>query len=200
MLDWNELYDECNRCSKCRLGASRKNVVFGEGNKNADIMFVGEAPGANEDEQGKPFVGRAGELLTKGLEALNLFREKDYFIANICKCRPENNRTPEEDEAKACLPYLRNQFSLVRPKILVCLGATSMKYIMGSNFRITRDRGKWVLRKGIYIMATFHPAALFRDESKKILFWRDLKSLKAKYDEIEKEKNSKIVNNVDKKI
>lgn len=159
-------------------------MVFGEGNIKAPIMFIGEAPGADEDRTGKPFVGRAGQLLTKGLLALDLKRDEHYYICNVCKCRPENNRTPNEEEAKTCLPYLRNQVALVKPKIIICLGATSLKYVMGPEYRITRDRGKWIERKGYYIMATFHPAALFRDESKKRLFWQDLKSIREKYDSL----------------
>jgi uracil-DNA glycosylase len=159
-------------------------MVFGEGNLKAHIMFIGEAPGADEDKQGLPFVGKAGQLLTKGLTALDLIRGRDYYICNICKCRPENNRTPFDDEAEACLPYLRNQVALIRPRIIVCLGATAMKYVIGRDCRITRDRGKWIEKRGFHMMATFHPAALFRDEAKKALFWQDLKSIKAKYDEL----------------
>ncbi|MCR3761405.1 uracil-DNA glycosylase [Clostridium felsineum] len=205
MLQWKELYSECIDCHKCRLGENRINMVFGEGNPEAKLMFVGEAPGADEDRLGRPFVGRAGSLLTKGLTALNISRERDYYIANVCKCRPEKNRTPYEDEAEFCMPYLRNQFALIKPKILVCLGATAMKFIMepalkkilsenfveeenkvwkDHNMRITRDRGKWLKVKGIYMMATFHPAALFRDENKKALFWKDLKRVKARYEEL----------------
>lgn len=213
MLVWKELYNECLKCHKCKLGDNRINMVFGEGNINAKLMFVGEAPGADEDRIGRPFVGRAGQLLTKGLTALELTRDKDYYIANVCKCRPEKNRTPYDDEAQACIGYLRNQFALVKPKILVCLGSTSMKFVMepiisklsssllqtqedlkfqnewknaiqSGGMRITRDRGKWIKIKGIYMMATFHPAALFRDESKKKLFWEDLKNIKVKYSEV----------------
>lgn len=187
LLGWKELYKECMGCSKCRLSGSRSRVVFGEGNMKARLMFVGEAPGADEDATGKPFVGKAGQLLTKGLEALNLYRDKDYYICNVCKCRPENNRTPMDDEAELCLPYLRNQTALIRPRIIICLGATSMKFLINKDWRITRDRGKWVNKNGFYLMATFHPAALFRDESKKILFWQDLKSIRKKYDEITKQ-------------
>lgn len=186
MLKWKELYKECMECDKCDLCHKRKNVVFGEGNINAQIMLIGEAPGADEDRTGRPFVGRAGQLLTKAMIALNLTREKDYYISNICKCRPEGNRVPTEEEANACLPYIRNQVALVKPKIIVCLGATSMRYVLGKDWRITRDRGKWVEKKGFYIMPTFHPAAIFRDESKKYLFWKDLKSVKIKYDELKK--------------
>lgn len=184
MLGWRELYAECYKCNKCELGKKRKNMVFGEGNIKADIMFIGEAPGADEDEQGKPFVGKAGQLLTKALTALDLHRDKDYYICNVCKCRPENNRIPLETEALSCLPYLRNQVALVKPKIIVCLGSTALRYIIDGTWKITRDRGKWVERKGFYMMATFHPAALFRDESKKSLFWQDLKAVKRKHDEL----------------
>lgn len=158
--------------------------MFGEGNPKSSIMFVGEAPGADEDITGKPFVGKAGQLLTKGLEKLELYRDKDYYICNVCKCRPENNRTPQDDEAEICLPYLRNQAALIKPKIIVCLGSVASRMVIDKEIRITRDRGKWVERKGVYMLATFHPAALFRDESKKILFWQDLKSIKKRYEEI----------------
>jgi DNA polymerase len=184
LLKWKELYEECLQCHKCELGDKRSHMVFGDGNPRSNIIFVGEAPGADEDRIGLPFVGRAGKLLTKGLTALNLARENDYYICNICKCRPDNNRVPYENEVEVCLPYLRNQVALVKPKIIVCLGSTAMRYILGSGFKITRDRGKWVEKKGCYIMATFHPAALFRDESKKVLFWEDLKAIKKKYDEM----------------
>lgn len=184
MLQWKELYNECLECNKCRLSEKRTKVVFGEGNMHAPIMFVGEAPGADEDRTGRPFVGRGGQLLTKGLTKLDLHRDKDYYICNICKCRPENNRTPYEDEAMACLPYLRNQFALVKPKILVCLGATAMKYLIDDSWKITKNRGNWIEKKGIHMIATFHPAALFRDESKKVLFWDDLKRVKEKYEEV----------------
>lgn len=119
MLQWNDLYKECKDCSKCNLSNGKINMVFGEGNPKAKLMFIGEAPGADEDKTGRPFVGRAGQLLTKGLLALNLHREQDYYITNICKCRPENNRNPMEHEACACIPYLRNQVALIKPKIII---------------------------------------------------------------------------------
>lgn len=184
MLQWKELYEECSKCNMCRLGASRTNMVFGEGNPRAKLMFVGEAPGADEDRTGRPFVGKAGQLLEKALRTLDLQRERDYYIGNVCKCRPENNRNPHDDEAEACLRYLRNQVALIKPKIIVCLGAIPTKYIIGTEFKVTRDRGKWIERKGVYIMPIFHPAALLRDESKKPLFWEDLKEIKKKYEEI----------------
>ena len=189
MLRWKELYEECLNCSKCSLGDNRTNMVFGDGNPKAHIMFIGEAPGADEDRTGIPFVGRAGQLLTKALLALDLHRERDYYICNICKCRPKNNRTPYEEEEKACIPYLRNQVALIRPKIIVCLGATAMGCILGKDWRITRDRGKWVEKKGFYMTATFHPSAVLRDVNKKSAFWEDLKSIKEKNEEIFQTKN-----------
>ncbi|MCI1944910.1 uracil-DNA glycosylase [Clostridium luticellarii] len=183
MLKWRELYEECVNCHKCGLGDNRTNMVFGDGNPRGKIMFIGEAPGADEDKTGLPFVGRAGQLLTKALESIGLYRKDDYYICNICKCRPENNRTPYGHEEEACIPYLRNQVALVRPKIIVCLGATAMNCILGKDWRITRDRGKWVERKGFYMTATFHPSAVLRDENKKAVFWEDLKNIKAKYEE-----------------
>ena len=189
MLRWKELYEECLNCSKCSLGDNRTNMVFGDGNPKSHIMFIGEAPGADEDRTGIPFVGRAGQLLTKALLALDLHRERDYYICNICKCRPKNNRTPYEEEERACIPYLRNQVALMRPKIIVCLGATAMSCILGKDWRITRDRGKWVEKKGFYMTATFHPSAVLRDVNKKAAFWEDLKSIKEKNEEIFQTKN-----------
>ncbi|MEY8762707.1 MULTISPECIES: uracil-DNA glycosylase [Clostridium] len=183
MLRWKELYEECVNCHKCKLGDNRTNMVFGDGNPGGKIMFIGEAPGADEDRTGLPFVGRAGQLLTRTLESIGLYRKNDYYICNICKCRPENNRTPYTQEEEACIPYLRNQVALVKPKIIVCLGATAMNCILGKDWRITRDRGKWVERKGFYMTATFHPSAILRDENKKAPFWEDLKDIKKKYDD-----------------
>jgi DNA polymerase len=184
MLTMDELSKEVAGCTKCRLHLKRSNTVLGEGNAAARIMFVGEAPGADEDRLGRPFVGKAGQLLDKALNALDFFRQENFYICNICKCRPENNRTPEDDEAEACLPYLRNQVALIKPRIIVCLGATAVRHIIDKQARITNIRGNWYERKGYYITATFHPAALLRDESKKKLFWEDLKKIKEKYDEI----------------
>lgn len=183
LLRWKELYEECVNCHKCKLGDNRTNMVFGDGNPGGKIMFIGEAPGADEDRTGLPFVGRAGQLLTRTLESIGLYRKNDYYICNICKCRPENNRTPYTQEEEACIPYLRNQVALVKPKIIVCLGATAMNCILGKDWRITRDRGKWVERKGFYMTATFHPSAILRDENKKAPFWEDLEDIKKKYDD-----------------
>ncbi|MFZ5353390.1 MAG: uracil-DNA glycosylase [Bacillota bacterium] len=182
MVSFDELASMVASCKKCRLHESRTNTVLGEGNKKAKLIFVGEAPGADEDRQGRPFVGKAGQLLDKALNALGFDRKENFYICNICKCRPENNRTPMEDEAEACIPYLRKQVTLIKPVIIVCLGATAAKYILDRDAKITAIRGKWYEKKGYHIMATFHPAAILRDESKKRLFWDDLKGLKEKYD------------------
>lgn len=176
---WEELEASIENCNKCKLCTGRKNIVFGCGNKNANIMFIGEGPGADEDIQGEPFVGKAGQLMNKAFEALGIKREEVY-IANIVKCRPPKNRNPEKDEAMACMDYLRNQVMLIKPKIIVLLGSVALKNILGEEYGITSARGKWIEKKGIWYMPTFHPAALLRDESKKIDFWRDLKLVKEK--------------------
>lgn len=178
--NWEELEQSIVNCNKCKLCVNRKNIVFGQGNKNADIMFIGEGPGAGEDIQGLPFVGKAGKLMNMAFEGLGIKREEVY-IANIVKCRPPQNRVPEPDEAESCLNYLRNQVILVKPRIIVLLGSTALKNILGKELSITASRGKWIEKKGIYYMPTWHPAALLRDENKKIEFWRDLKSVVEKF-------------------
>ena len=181
--NWEELNEAIKDCNKCKLCTGRKNIVFGVGNKNADIMFIGEGPGADEDIQGEPFVGKEGQLMNKAFEALDIKRE-DVYIANIVKCRPPQNRNPEQDEANECMDYLRNQVLLIKPKIIVLLGSIALKNILGEEYGITNSRGKWIEKKGIWYMPTFHPAALLRDDSKKIDFWRDLKLIKEKLKEI----------------
>jgi DNA polymerase len=168
------------KCTRCGLSQTRHSVVFGEGNVKASIMFVGEGPGHDEDEQGRPFVGKAGQLLTRMIEAIDLKRE-DVFIANIVKCRPPENRVPYPEEARECLPYLRNQVALIRPRIIVCLGATAGKYIIGENMRITRDRGIWNEKGSFSIIATYHPAALLRDPAKKKEAWEDFQKIRDLY-------------------
>ena len=153
------------------------------GNPNADIMFIGEGPGADEDEQGIPFVGKAGKLMNQAFKGIGIERE-DVYIANIVKCRPPNNRNPEKDEAMACLDYLRNQVLVIKPKIVVLLGSVALKNILGEDYGITKTRGNWIIKKDIKYMPTFHPAALLRDESKKIDFWKDLKLVKEEYEKI----------------
>lgn len=174
--NWEDLEKSIINCTKCKLCKNRTNIVFGQGNKNADIMFIGEGPGADEDIQGLPFVGKAGKLMDMAFEGLGIKRE-DVYIANIVKCRPPQNRVPEQDEADSCLDYLRNQVILIKPKIVVLLGSTALKNILGKELSITACRGKWLEKKGIYYMPTWHPAALLRDENKKIEFWRDLKAV-----------------------
>ena len=174
--NWEELENSIEECKKCKLCNNRNNIVFGEGNKEADLMFIGEGPGADEDKQGIPFVGKAGKLMNEAFKGLGIKREEVY-IANIVKCRPPQNRVPEEAEAVACLNYLRNQVILVKPKIIVLLGSTALKNILGKEYGITAMRGKWIEKKGIKYMPTWHPAALLRDENKKIEFWKDLKEV-----------------------
>ena len=174
---WEELEKSIINCNKCKLCKTRQNIVFGVGNKNADIMFIGEGPGADEDRLGEPFVGKAGKLMDMAFEAVGIKRQEVY-IANIVKCRPPSNRVPEEDEAQACLNYLRNQVVLIKPEIIVLLGSTALKTILGKEYGITAVRGKWMEKNGIKYMPTWHPAALLRDENKKIEFWQDLKELK----------------------
>ena len=181
--NWEELENSIKDCQKCKLCTTRTNIVFGCGNKNADIMMIGEGPGADEDKQGNPFVGKAGQLMNKAFEGVGIVRDEIY-ITNIVKCRPPQNRVPEDDEAKACLNYLRNQVILVNPKIIVLLGSSALKNILGKEYSITASRGKWIEKKGILYMPTWHPAALLRDEDKKIEFWKDLKEVVTKYSEI----------------
>ncbi len=180
---WEELEESIRNCNKCKLCNNRHNIVLGEGNKNAEIMFIGEGPGADEDIQGFPFVGKAGQLMNKAFEALEIKREEVY-ITNIVKCRPPQNRVPNKEEATACMDYLRSQVMLVKPKIIVLLGSTALKNILGEEYGITKTRGNWIEKKGILYMPTFHPAALLRDDTKKIDFWRDLKLVKEKYGEL----------------
>jgi len=183
VLSWEELEKSCRECTRCGLAKTRTNVVIGRGSKTAPVMLIGEGPGEQEDLQGKPFVGAAGQLLDLLLSAL-MFKEDDYYICNIVKCRPPGNRIPTDDEAESCLPWLRNQTLLVRPRIMVCLGATAMKYIIDRNAKISQIRGQWIERKGFWIMPTFHPAALLRDTTKKPLMFEDMKKVKLKLDEL----------------
>lgn len=175
--NWEELEKNCKVCKKCKLCKTRTNVVFGEGNKNADLMFIGEGPGADEDYSGIPFVGRAGKLMNMAFQGIGINREEVY-IANIVKCRPPGNRNPQDDEVDACLDYLRSQVILIKPKVIVLLGSIALKAILSKDLGITKSRGKWFNKNGILYMPTFHPAALLRDDTKKIYFWKDLKEVK----------------------
>lgn len=179
MLSWSEIEYTCNNCSKCALCATRNNVVIGVGNRNAEIMFIGEAPGEQEDIQGEPFVGAAGKLLDDMLSIIDLDREKCY-IANIVKCRPPNNRDPLEEEQDACIGYLRNQVALVKPKVIVCLGRVAAKRIIDPEYRITKSHGQWIDRNDVWITAIYHPSALLRDPSKRPETFEDLLSIRAR--------------------
>lgn len=181
--NWEELEAEAKKCKKCKLCEGRHTVVFGVGNKGTDLMFIGEGPGADEDMQGEPFVGKAGKLMNMAFDMVGIKRQEIY-IANIVKCRPPSNRNPQDDEAEACLNFLRNQVILVKPRIIVLLGSVALKNILGKEYGITASRGKWVDRKGILYMPTWHPAALLRDESKKIDFIKDLKEVIKKCNEM----------------
>ena len=181
--NWEQLEEDAKQCRKCKLCQTRSNVVFGVGSKETDLMFIGEGPGADEDIQGIPFVGKAGKLMNMAFEIIGLDRNKVY-IANIVKCRPPSNRNPQDDEAMACLNYLRNQVILVKPKIIVLLGSVALKNILGKEYGITASRGKWIEKKGILYMPTWHPAALLRDETKKIDYIKDLKLVMERMDEL----------------
>ena len=185
-LTWENLENAVRACRGGGLCERRLHTVLGEGNPHAPVLFVGEGPGRQEDEQGRPFVGPAGQLLDRMLAAISLTREMVY-IANIVKCRPPGNREPTPEEAAAFLPYLRAQFVLIRPKILVCLGRTAAMHILRPDIRITRERGIWVEKKGTLILPTYHPSALLRDETgqKKREAWQDLKSLREKMREMD---------------
>ena len=173
---WQALMDACMHCQECSLCQNRTNVVFGVGNPRAEIMLIGEGPGANEDEQGIPFVGRAGQLLDDMLAIIGLDRTKVY-IANIVKCRPPGNRDPLNVEQEACIGYLRRQIALIRPKIIVCLGRIAAVRMIDEKFRITRDHGMWYDVDGVRVMAIYHPAALLRDPARRPETFDDLKSL-----------------------
>lgn len=179
MTPWEELQNECNRCRACALSATRKNVVFGIGNTEAEVLFIGEGPGANEDEQGLPFVGAAGKLLDDMLAMIGLKREAVY-ITNIVKCRPPQNRDPLNTEKDACIGYLRRQVAMMRPKIIVCLGRIAAAELIKPDFKITQEHGQFFEKRGVQMTALYHPAALLRDSSKKPETFLDLKALQAK--------------------
>ena len=182
-MTWEELENASRSCDKCPLGKTKTNTVFGVGNKNADLMFVGEAPGESEDKSGIPFVGRAGKLLDKYLEAVGIDRDEVY-IANILKCRPPNNRDPLPEEQEVCMDYLREQVRLIKPKIIVCLGRIAAKRLIDPQFRITRQHGTWVQKGGIWMTAIYHPSALLRDVSKRPETFEDLLKIRDKIREV----------------
>lgn len=182
-VSWQTLMEQVEHCQGCALCTLRKHTVLGEGNPHAELMFIGEGPGREEDVQGRPFVGPAGQLLDRMLAAIGHNRDTVY-IANVVKCRPPQNRVPLEEEASACLPYLRAQVALIQPKVIVCLGATAAKYVYDPDVRITRDRGIWKEKKGVWILPTFHPAALLRDVTKKRDAWHDMQAIQEKYNSL----------------
>jgi DNA polymerase len=183
MNEWDALRQECLGCQACGLWESRTNVVFGVGNPEAEVLFIGEAPGANEDAQGEPFVGRAGQLLDDMLSMIGLNRSVIY-ITNSIKCRPPQNRDPLNTEKDACKGYLRRQVRLMQPKIIVCLGRISAAELIKPDFKITQEHGQFFQRGGIQMMALYHPAALLRDPRKKPETFVDLKALQAKIREL----------------
>lgn len=184
MMEWNILEESCKACQRCGLCETRHNVVFGVGNRQADILFVGEGPGEQEDLKGEPFVGPAGQLLDDMISIIDLDRSTNCYIANIIKCRPPRNRDPLETEQDACIGYLQKQIELIQPKILVCLGRIAAMRLIRSDYRITREHGQWVQKNGIWMCATFHPSALLRDASKRPDSFDDLMSIRRKMREL----------------
>ena len=184
MPNWETLYASCMGCARCGLCETRKNVVFGVGNREADILFVGEGPGEQEDLKGEPFVGPAGQLLDDMLSIIDLDRAKNCYIANIVKCRPPHNRDPLETEQDACIGYLQEQIRLIRPKILICLGRIAAQRLIDPEYRITREHGKWTQKDGIWMTAVYHPSALLRDLEKRPETFADLLSIRSKLKEL----------------
>lgn len=181
---FEQLTAECSKCRSCSLAQTRTNVVVGVGNENADIMFVGEGPGENEDLQGEPFVGKAGQLLDKYLEVIGLSRKKNVYIANIVKCRPPGNRDPEPVEQEACIEWLRCQTRLIKPKIIVCLGRIAAQKLISEDFKVTRQHGEFIKKGNLLFMGTFHPAALLRNPSNKPDALADFQNLRDKIKEL----------------
>ncbi len=181
---WPDFVTECNQCENCELARSRKNVVIYRGSIEAPVMFVGEGPGASEDEQGQPFVGQAGRLLSLLLDAYG-FTPKDYHICNIVKCRPPENRVPTKEEARACMPLLAKQIRFAKPKIIVLLGSTAYKYFLTPQEPISKARGIWIEKSKFLIMPTFHPAFILRNNNQRILLWRDIGLVRSKMEELD---------------
>lgn len=184
MMDWEVLRETALHCTACKLCGGRKNVVFGVGNPEAQIMLIGEGPGQHEDEQGEPFVGRSGQLMDKMLNYIDLDRSRNVYIANIVKCRPPQNRDPEQEEIAACMGYLRNQVALIRPKVIVCVGRIAAMTLIQPDYRVTRQHGEWIEKNGVHMMGTFHPAALLRNPRQTQLAFADFLSLREKVKEL----------------
>lgn len=182
-ISWEQLRENILQCENCELGKGCIQKVPGQGDVHAPLMLIGEGPGEQEDKQGLAFVGPAGQLLTRMLAAIQLPRERVY-ICNVVKCRPPRNRQPSPEEMQSCIGHLRAQTALVKPKVILLLGATAVSAVLGQEYRITRCHGQWFERKGVWIIATYHPSALLRDVSKKKDAWEDLKRVKAKLQEL----------------
>ncbi|MDY4046348.1 uracil-DNA glycosylase [Negativibacillus massiliensis] len=178
------LHQECLSCQKCPLAQTRNHVVFGAGVSNAEVVFIGEGPGENEDLQGQPFVGRGGALLDKYLQAVDLSREKNIYITNMVKCRPPQNRDPHPDEVANCIGYLSRQLEIIRPKIIVCLGRIAANALIEKGFKVTKQHGQWFEKNGVFMMGTFHPAALLRNPHNKPDAFEDMLALQKKIREI----------------
>ncbi|MBQ7124719.1 MAG: uracil-DNA glycosylase [Clostridia bacterium] len=188
-MTWEELENKCRECTACELHKTRTNLVFGTGNREADLMFIGEAPGESEDLSGTPFVGRAGKLFDKYLEAVDIPRESVY-IANMLKCRPPKNRDPLPAEQDVCIEYLREQVRLIKPKLIVCLGRISAMRLIKPDFKIMKEHGIWYNKNGFEICAVFHPSLLLRDPRQKEAMLTDMKAVKARLDALKDEKKS----------
>ena len=184
MNTWEELKAACKDCRRCGLCETRTNLVFGTGNEKAEVLFIGEGPGENEDLQGEPFVGRGGQLLDKFLDAVDLDRRKNIYIANMVKCRPPKNRDPLPEEQDACIGWLREQVRLMHPKIIVCLGRISAQKLIDENFKVTKQHGEFFEKKGVIMMGTFHPAALLRNPRQKPEAFEDFLKLQEKIKEV----------------
>lgn len=182
--NWEQLKNDCLSCRKCGLCETRTNLVFGVGNENAEVLFVGEGPGENEDLQGEPFVGRGGKLLDKMLDAVDLDRRKNIYIANIVKCRPPKNRDPQPEEQDCCIEWLREQTRLLCPKIIVCLGRISAQKLISKDFLVTKQHGEFIEKGGMLFMGTYHPAALLRNPNNKPAAFEDFLALQRKIREI----------------
>ena len=181
---WPLLMEEISACSRCRLCETRTNVVPGEGDPQARLMFIGEGPGRDEDLQGRPFVGRSGELLTRMIRAIGIERDEVY-ICTVVKCRPPQNRNPETDEAAACLNYLRAQVALVRPQVVVLLGKIACRYTLQQEISVMREHGTWFERKGVWFIPTYHPSALLRNPALKRDSWDDFQKIREKLGEMD---------------
>lgn len=182
--NWEQLKNDCMGCTKCPLAATRTKLVFGVGNENAKVLFIGEGPGANEDLQGEPFVGRGGQLLDKFLAAVDLDRKKNIYIANMVKCRPPQNRDPSPEEQNECIGWLREQTRLLKPKIIVCLGRISATRLISPDFKVTKQHGQFFDKNGTLMMGTFHPAALLRNPNQKPEALEDFIALREKIMEV----------------